>query len=63
MQQKNDIFIGKYGKYQNLGLCNQGGMGKIFSCKVLEFDNHQYIQDIETQFPNQNIMVNSVEIG
>ena len=34
-----------------MGLIAQGGKGKIYKCKILEFDNDKYIQDILKQFP------------
>ena len=60
------MFIGKHGKYENLGLLAWGGKGRIFSCKVLEFDNLAYIKDIRAQFPDKTIeneTVNKVDKG
>lgn len=29
-----------------------GGKGRVFRCKVLEFDNKKYIESIMTEFPD-----------
>ena len=44
--------MGSYGKYQNLGFITMGGKGRVFKCKVLEFDNEKNIDNIITEFPD-----------